>query len=114
LVLVGEFKKNVTRQTWRALFHFGEFLFLSTRHFGECLKKMVSHTAKAFDMVGLKAFIKKTTFSITVTGIFLLSRGHSQRDQIYVFKILFNCTVTPSPNSVCTYGTRFSSTILYR
>jgi hypothetical protein len=45
LVFVGEFKKNVTRQTWRALFHFGEDLFQSTRHFGECLKKMVSHTA---------------------------------------------------------------------
>ena len=44
LVIVGEFKKNVTRQTWRALFHFGEYLFQSTRHFGECLKKMVSHT----------------------------------------------------------------------
>ena len=49
-----------------------------------------------------------------VTGIFLLSQEHSQRDQIYIFKILFNCTVTPSPNSVYTYGTRFSSTILYR
>jgi hypothetical protein len=24
LVFVGEFKKNVTRQTWRALFHLGE------------------------------------------------------------------------------------------
>jgi hypothetical protein len=47
LVFVGEFKKNVTCQTWRALFHFGEYLFQSTRHFGECLKKMVSHTAKA-------------------------------------------------------------------
>jgi hypothetical protein len=52
--------------------------------------------------------------TVTVTGIFLLSQEHSQRDQIYVFKILFNCTVTPSPNSVCTYGTRFSTTILYR
>jgi hypothetical protein len=39
LVFVGEFKKNVTRQAWRALFHFGEYLFQSTRHFGECLKK---------------------------------------------------------------------------
>jgi hypothetical protein len=38
LVFVGEFKKNVTRQTWRALFHFGEYLFQSTHHFGECLK----------------------------------------------------------------------------
>ena len=37
-------KKNVTRQTWRALFHFGEYLFQSIRHFGECLKKIVSHT----------------------------------------------------------------------
>ena len=44
MVFVGEFKKNVTRQTWRTLFHFGEYLFQSTRHFGECLKKMVSHT----------------------------------------------------------------------
>jgi len=44
LVFVGELKKNVTRQTWRALFHFGEYLFQSNRHFGECLKKMVSHT----------------------------------------------------------------------
>jgi hypothetical protein len=43
LVFVGEFKKNVTRQTWQALFNFGEYLFQSTRHFGECLKKMVSH-----------------------------------------------------------------------
>jgi hypothetical protein len=24
LVFVGEFKKNVTRQTWRVLFHLGE------------------------------------------------------------------------------------------
>ena len=45
LQIVGEFKKNVTRQTWQALFHFGEYLFQSTRHFGECLKNMVSHTA---------------------------------------------------------------------
>ena len=44
LQIVGEFKKNVTRQTWQALFHFGEYLFQSTRHFGECLKNMVSHT----------------------------------------------------------------------
>jgi hypothetical protein len=49
LVFVGEFKKNVTRQAWRALFHFGEYLFQSTRHFGECLKKMVSHTE--YDLV---------------------------------------------------------------
>jgi hypothetical protein len=34
-------------------------------------------------------------FYVTVTGIFLLSQEHSQWDQIYVFKILFNCTVTP-------------------
>ena len=39
LVFVGEFKKNVTRQTWRALLHFGEYLFQSTRQFDECLKK---------------------------------------------------------------------------
>ena len=45
LQIVGKFKKNVTRQTWQALFHFGEYLFQSTRHFGECLKNMVSHTA---------------------------------------------------------------------
>jgi hypothetical protein len=37
LQIVGEFKKNVTRQT---LFHFGEYLFQSTRHFGECLKNI--------------------------------------------------------------------------
>jgi hypothetical protein len=48
LVFVGEFKKNVTRQTWRALFRFGEYLFQSTRHFGECLKEMVSHTVITF------------------------------------------------------------------
>ena len=45
LVFVSEFEKNVTRQIWRALFHFGKYLFQSTRHFGKCLKKMVSHTA---------------------------------------------------------------------
>jgi hypothetical protein len=50
LQIVGEFKKNVTRQTWQALFHFGEYLFQSTRHFGECLKNMVSHTVKSPDM----------------------------------------------------------------
>ena len=44
LQIVGEFKKNVTRQTWQALFHFGEYLFQPTRHFDECLKNMVSHT----------------------------------------------------------------------
>ena len=44
LQIVGEFKKNVTRQTWQALFYFGEYLFQPTRHFGECLKNMVSHT----------------------------------------------------------------------
>jgi hypothetical protein len=44
LQILGELKKNVTRQTWRALFPFGEYLFQSTRHFGECLKKMVSYT----------------------------------------------------------------------
>jgi hypothetical protein len=44
LQIVGKFKKNVTRQAWQALFHFGEYLFQSTRHFGECLKNMVSHT----------------------------------------------------------------------
>jgi hypothetical protein len=31
--------------------------------------------------------------TVTVTGIFLLSQEHSQRDQIYVFKILFCLTV---------------------
>ena len=36
LQIVGEFKENVTRKTWRALFHFGY-----------CLKKMVSHTVKS-------------------------------------------------------------------
>jgi hypothetical protein len=41
---LASFKKNVTHQAWRALFQFGEYLFQSTRHFGECLKKMVSHT----------------------------------------------------------------------
>ena len=46
LVFVGEFKKNVTCQTWRALFHFGEYLFQSTHHFGKCLKKMVSHSVQ--------------------------------------------------------------------
>jgi hypothetical protein len=46
LVFVGEFRKNVTRQTWQALFHFGEYLFQSTRQNGECLKKMVSHTVR--------------------------------------------------------------------
>jgi hypothetical protein len=44
LQIVGEFKKNVIRQTWQTLFHFGKYLFQSTRHFGECLKNMVSHT----------------------------------------------------------------------
>jgi hypothetical protein len=39
--LLASLKKNVTRQ---ALFHFGEYLFQSTHHFGGCLKKMVSHT----------------------------------------------------------------------
>jgi hypothetical protein len=33
------------------------------------------------------------SYTVTVTGIFLLSQEHSQRDQIYVNKILFNCTV---------------------
>jgi hypothetical protein len=47
LVFVGEIKKNVTRQTWRAPIHFDEYLFQSTCHFGECLKKMVSHTEVA-------------------------------------------------------------------
>ena len=37
--LLASLKKNVTRQTWRALFHFGEYLFQSTHHFGEFLKK---------------------------------------------------------------------------
>jgi heme/copper-type cytochrome/quinol oxidase subunit 4 len=31
--------------------------------------------------------------TVTVTVIFLLSQEHSQRDQIYVFKILFCLTV---------------------
>jgi len=59
LQIVGEFKKNVTRQTWQALFHFGEYLFQSTRHFGKCLKNMVSHTATVNDflsVVGEKFF----------------------------------------------------------
>jgi hypothetical protein len=50
LQIVGEFKKNVTRQTWQALFHFGTYLFQSTCHFGECLKNMVSHTALYLDI----------------------------------------------------------------
>jgi hypothetical protein len=29
---LASLKKNVTRQTWQALFHFGEYLFQSTRH----------------------------------------------------------------------------------
>jgi cell shape-determining protein MreC len=54
LQIVGEFKKNVTRQTWQALFHFGEYLFQSTRHFGECLKNMVSHTKKKTNYTELR------------------------------------------------------------
>jgi hypothetical protein len=33
--LLASLKKNVTRQIWRALFDFGEYLFQSTRHFGD-------------------------------------------------------------------------------
>jgi len=47
---LASLKKNVTRQTWQALFHCGEYLFQSTRHFGECLKNMVSHTALYLDI----------------------------------------------------------------
>ena len=36
--------KEMSLAKWRALFHFGEYLFQFTRHFRECLKKMVSHT----------------------------------------------------------------------
>ena len=61
LQIVVEFKKNVTRQTWQALFHFGEYLFQPTRHFGECLKNMVSHTAFCVSNIYFKA-IKFTTF----------------------------------------------------
>jgi hypothetical protein len=48
---LASFKKNVTHQAWRALFQFGEYLFQSTRHFGECLKKMVSHTGYLFEIL---------------------------------------------------------------
>jgi hypothetical protein len=47
LQIVGEFKKNVTRQTWRALFHFGEYLFQSTISFWRVFENMVSHTGFA-------------------------------------------------------------------
>jgi hypothetical protein len=61
LQILGEFKKNVTRQRWRALFPFGEYLFQSTRHFGECLKKMVSHTAwyKCRKLITFDTFVWK-------------------------------------------------------
>ena len=53
LIFVGEFKKNVTRQTWRAVFHFGEYLFQSTRRVFE---KMVSHTENGY--VKIRKYLK--------------------------------------------------------
>jgi hypothetical protein len=48
LQILGELKKNVTRQTWRALFPFGEYLFQSTRHFGECLNMNVKPVSDTY------------------------------------------------------------------
>jgi hypothetical protein len=62
LQILGELKKNVTRQTWRVLFPFGEDLFQFTRHFGECLKKMVSHTVVAL-------FLLEPAFQIRTLNI---------------------------------------------
>ena len=67
LQIVGEFKKNVTRQTWQALFHYGEYLFQSTRHFGECLKNMVSHTAKA--VIWFLAPVSQKVVNRTISGV---------------------------------------------
>ena len=67
LVSVGEFKINVTRQTWRALFHFGEYLFQFTRHFGECLKNMVSHTAKVITVRNTLPYGHAPTYEISLT-----------------------------------------------
>jgi hypothetical protein len=36
---------NIVFWVFAGEYKFGEQLFQSTRHFGECLKKMVSHTA---------------------------------------------------------------------
>jgi hypothetical protein len=80
LVFVGEFKKNVTRQIWRTQFHFGEYLFQSTRHFGECLKKLVSHT----DIVGSN--VKwKTLFSTPIAhAISIILYGPQQSSHYFV------------------------------
>ena len=48
-----------------------------------------------------------TKYPVTVTGIFLLSQEHSQRDQIYVFKILFNCSHTFTKFSMYIWHTVF-------
>jgi hypothetical protein len=44
LQIVGEFKKNVTRQTWQALFHFGEYLFQSANHYATNAVQMMVKT----------------------------------------------------------------------
>jgi hypothetical protein len=61
--LLASLKKNVTRQTWRALFHFGEYLFQSTRHFGEYLKKIVSHTGVTCHFICVLIGLKSWSFS---------------------------------------------------
>ena len=76
LVFVGEFKKNVTRQTWRALFHFGEYFFQSTRHFGECLKKMIFHTV----MVYTHLINSMVTQHLLPIGYFYENRLHSSTE----------------------------------
>jgi hypothetical protein len=103
LTLQSHLHNNIQEGAYEAIYENKQLIQLILDSYMDILKGIVTLTKR-----------NHIDIEQITTGIFLLSQEHSQRDQIYVFKILFNSTVTPSPNSVCTYGTRFSSTILYR
>jgi hypothetical protein len=84
LVFVGEFKQNVTRQTWRALFHFGDYLFQSTHYFHECLKKMVSHTETTMTKIyKLKKNLTNTYVQLSIQNDKNPSWGYAVAYTIY-------------------------------
>ena len=60
-----------------------------------------------FLIISILTSESKQDVTVTVTGIFLLSQEHSQRDQIYVFKSLFNCSHTFTKFSMYIWHTVF-------
>jgi hypothetical protein len=73
--LLASLKKNVTHRTWRALFHFGKYLFQSTRQKWWVWKKMVSHTAHMLN-INITVFHLFIVYFISITVYHAYCNSH--------------------------------------